>query len=70
MHFKASNVSFREKGLYEALNRGLGRRGKELDLSYNSASQHSPSRKVGEPGILPLEKAQGKLFSFKPAIWK
>lgn len=52
------------------MNRELGRRGKEVDLSYHSARHHSPSRKVGEPGILPQEKAQGKLLSFKPAIWK
>lgn len=69
MHFKAFNVPFREKGLHEAL-REPGRRGKKVDLSHHSASHHSPSRKVGEPGILPQEKAQGKLFSFKAAIWK
>lgn len=63
-------MPFREKGLHEPLNRELGRRRKKVDLSYHSASHHNPSRKVGEPGILPREKAQRKLFSFKPAIWK
>lgn len=63
-------MPFREKGLHEALNRELGRKRKKVDLSHHSASHHSPSRKVGEPGILPPEKAQGKLFSFKPTIWK
>lgn len=71
MHFKASNVSFREKGLHEALSRGkAGKEGKKVDLSYHSARQQSPSRKVGEPGTVPPEKAQGKLLSCEAAIWK
>lgn len=66
MHFKASNVPFREQGFHESLKGELGKKKifLKVGLFYHPESHHNHSRKLRQPGILPEDKPEGKLFCF------